>query len=357
MSSLCFFRAAAFAVVLGGGVEWGRAAEPPTPACYYDEAGLRHLSLQSLGGGQVEIRVRWSSSPGANGIWLGQGTRREGQLVFAALVEEGQDRGSYFVAKGESKLEIQFRPGQKMPQDPGVLGVYRHISEEKRLQLVRKESQAAEDRLAAALKNGSRTWPTEDRSAAGDWKSRWPALRDRWMKIAYQPASPANVKPGVPSPTVKGRPAAEGDVAYWLKLAEAAFLGYSFLEPLPESRSQGSWDGEYYDGFGGGVSIRKTSDGRLRVSLTCTRVSELHGADVQGNVPAEAVKAAKAGEAATAEAVFIEAELPENARDVRVRLKRKGGFLWVETERKQAPPGRLSWFDGIYRWSPVPAEQ
>jgi hypothetical protein len=37
-------------------------------------------------------------------------------------------------------------------------------------------------------------------------------------------------------------------------------------------------------------------------------------------------------------------------------LKRKGGFLWVETKRKATPPGSLSWFDGIYRWSPVPKE-
>lgn len=147
------------------------------------------------------------------------------------------------------------------------------------------------------------------------------------------------------------------DVNYWLKLAEATALAYSFMEPLPDGKGQESWDGDYNDGFGGGVSIRRAADGRLRVSLTCTRVSELHGADVQGNVPAEAVKAAKGAEAATAETVFTEAELPENAKDVRVILKRKGGFLWVETERKQAPPGRLSWFDGIYRWAPVPVEQ
>lgn len=133
------FLCAAVVVAMHGLANPAWAADASTVTHFYDETGMRHLSLQPLTGGQVEVRVRWASSPGASGVWLGQGTRKEGQLVFAAVVEEGQDRGTYFIAKGESKLEIQFRPNQKMPQDPGILGVYRHVSDEKRLQLARKE--------------------------------------------------------------------------------------------------------------------------------------------------------------------------------------------------------------------------
>ncbi len=93
----------------------------------------------------------------------------------------------------------------------------------------------------------------------------------------------------------------------------------------------------------------------MRVNLTCTRVNENQGSDLAGQIPAEAVKSNKDGES-TAEAVFVETDVPEAAKDVSVSLKRKGGFLWVEIKRKASPPGSMSWFDGIYRWSPMPVE-
>lgn len=351
-----------FALALGLGLPATRlpAAEGVPTQHYYDEVGFRHLTLQPLNGGsQMEVRVRWASDPGGSGVWLGQGTRREGQLVFAAVVEEGQDRGTYFVAKGEGKLEIEYKPGQKMPQDPGILGAYRRVSDEKRLQLTRKEFQAAEDRLAATLKTARTTWPSEDKGMPADWKARWPALRERWMKIAYQPPAPPATPGARPPPMPSGtreKPAAEADVDYWLKLAQATAMGYYFMQQMPDGKSQEAWPGDYNDGFGGGVSIRKAQDGKLRVSLTCSRVGELQGADLQGTMPPEAVRAKKGGEPATAEAVFTEPNVVEAAKDVRVILKRKGAFLWVETQRKQQPPGRLAWFDGIYLWAPVPAE-
>ncbi|MGV3661109.1 MAG: hypothetical protein ACO1TE_13055 [Prosthecobacter sp.] len=346
------------ALGLGAAASRLPAAEVVPTLHYYDEVGFRHLTLQPLNGGsQMEVRVRWASDPGGSGVWLGQGTRKDGQIVFAAVVEEGQDRGTYFVAKGEGKLEIEYKPGQKMPQDPGILGAYRRVSDEKRLQLTRKEFQAAEDRLAATLKTVRTTWPSEDKAVAADWKARWPALRERWMKIAYQPPAPSKPepKPALMPPT-KERPAAEADVDYWLKLAQTTAMGYYFMQQIPDGKSQGTWAGDYNDGFGGSVSIRTSPDGRLRVSLNCTRGNELQGADLQGAVPPEAVKARKGAEPATAEAVFEEPNVVEAAKDVRVILKRKGAFLWVETQRKQEPAGRLAWFDGIYIWMPVPTE-
>ena len=331
-----------------------QAAEPTALTHYFDEVGQRYLTLNTSGS-RVEVSVRMAADPGSTGRWSGQGTRKENQIVFAAIVDEGQDRGSYFIAKGgESKMEISFKPEQKMPQDPGILGIYRRVNDEKLVQLARKEFQAAEDRLAAALKNASRTWTAVDKPLASDWKSRWAVMRERWMKIAYQAPAPAQSKPAQPFAAGKEQPLQEKDANYWLKLAESTALGYYFMQQPPDPKSAGAWDGEYDDGFGGHVSIRRAKDGKLRVNLSCTRVNENQGSDIAGQIPAEAVKS-KNGEGA-AETVFVEPEVPDVSKDISFTFKRKGGFLWVDTKRKVIPPGSLSWFDGIYRWSPPPVE-
>ena len=119
-------------------------AEPPKLAHYFDEESMRYLTLRQTSATGVEVVMRWASEPGSTGMWTGQGTRKDNVTTFAAVVEEGQDRGAYFIAKGgESKMEILFKPGQKMPQDPGILGIYRRVSDEKRLHLARKEAHAA----------------------------------------------------------------------------------------------------------------------------------------------------------------------------------------------------------------------
>jgi hypothetical protein len=332
-----------------------RGAEPPKLIHFYDEEGMRYLTLRQTSATGVEVVTRWASEPGSTGLWTGQGNRKDNVVTFAAVVDEGQDRGSYFIAKGgESKMEILFKPGQKMPQDPGILGIYRRVSDEKRLQLARKEHQAAEERLNAALKEAAHIWTGADKAVPADWKARWPALLGRWMKISYQPPEPAKVvKPAPPISAGKDTFSPEKDVQYWLKYAQATAAAYGFIQQPPVMKSS-SWDGEYDDGFGGHVSIRRAKDGKLRVSLTCTRVNENQGADLAGQIPAEAVKSQN--DESTAAAVFIEPDVPENAKEVSITLKRKGSFLWVETKRKASPPGSLSWFDGIYRWSAVPVE-
>ena len=332
----------------------GSSAEPLTAAHYYDEEGMRYLTLRHTSATGVEVVVRYASEPGSTGMWTGQGSRKDNVITFAAVVDEGQDRGSYFIAKGgESKMEVLFKPGQKMPQDPGILGIYRRVSDEKRLQLARKESQAADERLNAALKAAAHNWAGVDKPVPADWKARWPELLGRWMKISYQPPEPKQVKPAQPFSSGKDTFTPEKDVQYWLKLAQATAVAYSFLQQAPDLKAS-SWDGEYDDGFGGHVSIRRAKDGKLRVNLTCTRVNENQGSDLAGQIPAEAVKSKD--DESTAAAVFIEPDVPEAAKEISITLKRKGGFLWLETKRKATPPGSLSWFDGIYRWSPVPAE-
>lgn len=334
----------------------GHAAEPLATTYFYDEESMRYLTLRQTSATGVEVIMRWASEPGSTGMWTGQGNRKDNLLTFAALVDEGQDRGSYFIAKGgESKMEILFKPGQKMPQDPGILGIYRRVSDEKRLQLARKESLAADERLGVTLKEAAHSASGADKTMPADWKARWPALLGRWMRIAYQPPEPVKAKPGPPSAAGAGKdaPTPEKDVNYWLKHAQATAAAYGFMQQPPVLKSS-SWDGEYDDGFGGHVSIRRAKDGKLRVNLNCTRVNENQGADLAGQIPPEAVTSKN--DETTAAAVFIETDVPEAAKEVSITLKRKGGFLWVETKRKATPPGSLSWFDGIYRWSEVPKE-
>ena len=331
----------------------GRGAE--TVAHYYDEESMRFLTLRNTSATGVEVILRPASEPGSTGIWTGQGNRKDNVVTFAAVVEEGQDRGTYFIAKGgESKMEVLFKPGQKMPQDVGILGIYRRVSDEKRLQLARKEFQAADERLHAALKEAAHNWSGADKAVPADWKARWPGLLGRWMKIAYQPPEqPKQVKPAQPFPAGKDAATPEKDAQYWLKLAQSTAMAYGFIQQPPVLMSS-SWDGEYDDGFGGHVSLRRAKDGKLRVNLTCTRVNENQGADLAGQISPDSVKTKN--DESTASAVFIEGDVPDDAKEISITLKRKGGFLWLETKRKATPPGSLSWFDGIYRWSPMPKE-
>ncbi len=334
-------------------VACGHGAEPV--AHFYDEEGLRFLTLRNTSATGVEVTMRSAAEPGSTGVWTGQGNRKDNGILFAAVVEEGQDRGTYFIAKGgESKMEILFKPGQKMPQDPGILGIYRRVSDDKRLQLARKESQAADDRLSAALKEAAHGWSGVDKAMPADWKARWPVLLGRWMKIGYQPPEPKQVKPAQPFSSGKETLSPEKDVNYWLKLAQVTAVASGFMQQLPDPKNGGAWDGEYDDGFGGHVSIRRAKDGKLRVNLSCVRVTENQGSDVAGQIPVESVKTKN--DESTASAVFIEGDVPDDAKEISITLKRKGGFLWLETKRKATPPGSLSWFDGIYRWAPVPAE-
>ncbi|WP_395750777.1 hypothetical protein [Prosthecobacter sp.] len=340
----------ALALLLSGAPAGG--AEPLPVAHYYDEESMRFLTLRNTSATGVEVLMRFASEPGSTATWLGQGIRKDNVVSFAAVVEEGQDRGTYFIAKGgESKMEVLFKPGQKMPQDAGLLGIYRRVSDEKRLQLAKREFQTGEDRLNAALKEAAHNWPGADKPVPADWKSRWPAMVSRWMKIAYQPPEAPKVKQ--PFPAAKDTPNPEKDVQYWLKLAQVTSMGCSFAQQMPSLKG-GDWDGEYDDNLGGHVSIRRMKDGRLNVTLSCTRVNENQGGDLSGRIPPDSVKK-KDGES-TASAVFNEGDVPEDAKEVNVTLKRKGGFLWVDIKRKATPPGSLSWYDGIYRWSEPPKE-
>ncbi|MFO1441312.1 MAG: hypothetical protein U1F81_23535 [Verrucomicrobiaceae bacterium] len=325
---------------------------------YHDEAGGRHLTLTELDSKRVEVLVRWNFDPGSTTMWAGHGEKRESGLLFAATVaDETQDRGPFFTAKvSDTKILVAFRTEKPDQPDPGIRGEFRRISEEKWLQLSKKEFQAAEARLEAAWKNAMRDGRTDDKALVPDWKLRWPKLRELWMKNAYTPPSPppAKAKPGpLAKPAIATPPDKDGN--YWLKLAQATMLAYAFNEQRVDVKNDGAWDGEYDDGFGGHVSIRTAKDGRLRVNLTCTRGTEAQGSDLNVEIPAAALKQKNGTRTAEGTTRPPEAESPEAPKSIRVMLRREGGGLWVDVSRPVTASTQAAWLDGIYRWSPVPA--
>ena len=330
-----------------------QAAEAPVgEAHFFDEATLRHLRLKPGDFGSVEIQVRFAADPGSPSLWMGTGQKKDKDVIFARVVGEGEDRGTYFVAEvSESKVEISYKPGQKEPQDAGINGTYRRASEAKRLQLAKKEFAAASDRLVTALKMTTKTLGGREREAMMLWKDQWPALREQWLDISLNPvkAMAAEAKPQSSS-----TPAEAKGASYWFKLAEATARGYSFVEWLPDPKTGTGWDGEYDDFAGGHVSLRLAKDGRLRMSLTFSRAEDTQTGGVEAAAPADKVVTMKDGRM-TAEFLYRgpqEEGKPEPPNMV-VRLTKLGRYLQVKTDGAGKYAGR-GWFDGIYRGGPVP---
>lgn len=324
---------------------------------YFDEVASRHLTVTGADFGKVVIEIRFVGA-GSSSRWFGDGTQKDKEITFAQTVGEDQERGTFFVAKGgESKLEIGYKPGQRTPQDAGINGLYRHITDEKRLSLARKESGVSDDMLGQILKAAPKSWPSEDKPVAGEWKNRWPDLLQRWMGLIFKPAAPAPAAKPLPGVGVKADDASspEKQADYWIARTETTNMAIGFLSVPLDKLIPPGWDGEYDDGFGGHVSLRLGRDGILRFSLTCTRGSgDGQTGELTGRIPVSALKKEKNGD-------FIagykhhDAELKPEEQQATVSLRKTGHFLFVETQYAERYRGR-AWFDGIYRWGPVPTE-
>lgn len=329
--------------------------KPVGPEHFYDEASQRFLILVPQGFKKVQVVVR---HPGG-GRWVGDGEKQEKQILFAQTVGEDQNRGTYFLAKGgESKWEIGFKPGQREPQDAGINGLYRRVSEEKRLQLARKEYQAAEATLDQSLKAAAKAAVGPDKSLLGQWKDRWPALRDRWVGLVF--AMPSAPKPDGQKPAPFGAkpepPGQERQADYWFAMAETASRAMGFVTaPLDKSRAV-DWDGLYDDGFGGQINIRTDLSGKLRITLNFSRGNDQFTGALSGETePAKIITnkdGSKSAEITAKDVAMAEGTTPAVAK---VKLQRAGRFMIVETGNAQKIAGR-GWFDGIYRWAPLPKE-
>ncbi|MCX6853874.1 MAG: hypothetical protein NTV80_03100 [Verrucomicrobia bacterium] len=323
------------------------SAAEPTLLRFYDETTMRHLSLAQEGFGRTTVTVRAASDPGNSGTWVGNGDRKDKTLLFSRIVGEGEDRGTVFLAEiSESKVKIDYKPGQREPMDATINGEYRRTSEAKFLQLAKKEFQAANDRLVKSLKAATKIWQASDRPALLLWKEQWPALRERWISAAL-PQAPATAgsKPAAPASTEK-------PAEHWLYLAQATTQAFYFLSYLPDPKTGLGWDGEYDDLGGGHASVRLSKDGKLRLSLSSIRPNETEARTLDATAQPDKVMTAKNGEL-TAEFTVTDPEAKDPIKLPRIRLKKIGRYLQVETEQAQGNAGR-GWFDGIYRGSPVP---
>src|SRR5689334_1976759 len=140
-------------------------AAAPVVTHYFDETTNRQAIVTEGDFGKVTLVFRFVGGPGSFGRWYGDGNRKDAEITFTQTVGEDQERGTVFVAKAtETKLEVAFKPKQRMPVDAGINGTFRHISEEKRMSLAKKESAAADEALVLALKTAPKTWLGEDRS-------------------------------------------------------------------------------------------------------------------------------------------------------------------------------------------------
>lgn len=309
---------------------------------WFDEAGQRQLTIsEDTLTQRVDFTFRWTYDPGALPGWTGDGVRKGDNIIFAVSVtDETVNREPFFVAKKkESRVTIDFRSDKPDQPDPGIRGEFQRLTPEKRLQFAKKEFQAAEARLALAWQNATRDGRHDDKVIVSDWRARWPALRQRWMALSY---APPGIKP-------------EEDAGFWQRLAQATMFAYSFNEQRVDPKNSGGWAGDYDDGFGGRVTITERKEGGLRVALNCTRGlagDEASGSDIAGDIPASGLK--KKGENRSAEGVFSFASVEgQPRREMRVKLERRGGGLWIETTYLQAT-NRKGWHDGIYRWQPPP---
>lgn len=317
---------------------------------FFDETTQRHLLLEKADFGNTRVTVRFAMDPGSSGTWTGGGVRKDKVLSFARNVNEGEDRGTYFVAEiSESKVVVSFKEGQKEPQDAGINGTYKRASETRLLQLLKKEFQAANERLVAALKNASKSWASSDRAALGLWKDQWSVMRQRWVDANLKGAGDRVADPRVPQ-----QKPVEPTAEQWLKTAQATARGYGFIEVMPDPRTGTGWDGEYDDFGGGHASLRLSRDGRLRVSLVSGREEGQEASTLDATVPPEQVKKDKDG-VMTAEFTFQDAEAVVKNKPARFKLTKLGRYLRIDAE-DAGPYAGSGWFDGVYRGAPVPQE-
>ncbi len=326
------------------------AADAVQEGHFFDEAANRHLTLEKAGSGSSRIVIRFANDPGSNATWTGIGQRSDRQLIFAQEVEDNQDRGAFYIANiSESKVEITLKPGQKKAQDAGIVGVYRHTSEQKLQQVAKKEAQLANTRLLTTLKNAAKKWSSADRPALSLWKDQWPGLRDRWMDLSYKaPAKDPKARDAAPANP------AEKPAEYWFKLAEATMHGYSFVDTLPDPKTGTGWEAEYDDFAGGHVSLTQMRDGGLHATLSISRANDTQTGTIDTLVKAADVSKDKSGSLA-AHFTVIDPEVKDPAEQAKVHLTKIGHYLKVEVENPKHYTVR-GWFDGIYRGSPPPKE-
>lgn len=325
------------------------AQAAPPPLTYLDDAGTRFLTVESFDGGRVGIALRTVGGPGAYGRWLGTGQQTPKGIEFSQKAEDGAPTGAvYLAAGGQSRLVVKLKPGQAGAVDAGLSGNYHHVTDEKIAALAKKDFEAAEKKLDESIKAASHKAPAEDKPAYAEWKKAWPELRDRLSVLSIP-------KPAVADPQAAATRVAPGPVtslspekqaAYWVQRAETTAAAANLvLAGVPPGLKSG-WEGNYEDGFGGSMEIFVVSNGDARFTLNAGRGPDGAGGTIEGRMPASTIKTAKDG-TSTGEFTDNNTELKEGEQQTRLRFRRIGHFILIESQYAQRYAGS-GWFDGIY---------
>ena len=324
----------------------------PAPVWYFDGVTrIAKVTLADFGKTYVELRV--TSAPGVASRWVADGERSEKEIVFARSVTADEVRGTFYVAVAtDSSFKVKIKPGQdKDAKDEGVVGQYHRLTDERRLLLAKREFEAAEKRLEVTHKLVLKTSPEDDKPALTEIKQRWPALRERIASLRDKPqtAADANTKPPIGSGGKSAAGAPELQPERWNLKSELTGTEIGYFEVKVYGKTKDGWEGDYSDGFGGSVNILQDKDGKLRFTLNGTR-----GDEDQANTLSGGAIVNSTGKELTAEFTDNNAEVKDAALQTRVRFRRSGHYLYIETNKAERYTGR-GWFDGVYRKQPTPA--
>jgi hypothetical protein len=334
----------------------GMGAAPTPPLHFYDEARFRHLTLTQAEFGRFKVDIRFVGGPGECSKWEGSGTKKEKEFVFSRNVGEEENRGTVYIGTGgESRFLVKLKPKQeKALQDEGIVGEYRHVTEEKRFQLAKKELEAADKRLMELFKTMGKTLKGDDKPIAAEFKQRWPALRDRIMSLAYKAPAPAATTTKPPlgaSPRTDDASADKNPDRLWAMVeADSAEIG--FVSGQIDPKVKETFDGDYNDGFGGSLSIyQNAQSGDVRFTLNCNRGADAQTGELTGAIPAKPIRK-DAPTDGWLDYTHKDEAVPDASKQIHIRLKRVGHYVIVESERNASK----AWFDGIYRKQPPAVE-
>jgi len=250
----------------------GVAAEPS----WFFDGTHRYMRLSLEDFGKVHLQIRTVGAPGSASQWLADGGRVENEIVFARSVGDNEPRGTFYVASAsEASVRVKVKPGQEKEKvDEGVVGVYHHITEERRLALARKEAEGAEKRLRDAERPTAKKWGVLEKPALTEWTARWPGLRERLLALRdryriNQMLTQKTAKPALGEPA-ETPPEKQPD--HWFLASEIAGAGLAFLTTPLDAKTADGWDGIYNDGFGGTADLTLSKDGtKVRFTLNYTR--------------------------------------------------------------------------------------
>ena len=338
-----YFILAGFAVGACGSA----LAAVPEPVWFHDGVH-RYLKLSLEDFGKVHIEVRTVGQPGEASHWMADGEKVDKDVLFARSVGDDEARGTFYIGTGgDGNFKVKLKPGQDKEKAPdeGIVGLYHRINDDRRLYLAKRETEAADKRLAEVEKMAAKNWPVIDKPVLEEVKTRWPSVRDRLLALREKPR-PVDAKPRIALGDPNDVPP-EKKPDRWFAADELTGTELGFLNTTLDPKIKDGWDGDYNDGFGGSINLALEKDGsHLRFTLNCSRYN-----DEQTGLMSGTATLVKDSTGMVADFTDQNPEVKESADQARVKLHRIGHYLVVDAVKVGKYTFR-GWFDGVYRKQP-----